>query len=253
MCHPTRVISTMFWDAVNFAKGANPPRAEWKPAPQQQPSTIPIMQRNYRRLCDYLRGDTRLEIAGWSELIRRYDGQRAFATQEELIEIAHRIVSERQVMFTDHFTAGEILLMMCQAAAGARPRYVRPSVYGPLTVPPAGSADNLAAAAVKAAAAAVLAHAGSGYLLAAVTVGDREIGIGAYYVALAAALVGQARISAPSEFRYPVVADEIADHAAEAITHWVIHPDNMDLTYLKEQTRLQCWTLKPAWPRPALS
>ena len=49
------------------------------------------------------------------------------------------------------------------------------------------------------------------------------------------------------------VADDIAAYAAKAIGGWVIHPDDMDLTRLLEQTRLQCWTLKPAWPRAALA
>jgi hypothetical protein len=28
--HPTEFVNTEFWDAVNFARGANPPRGEWK-------------------------------------------------------------------------------------------------------------------------------------------------------------------------------------------------------------------------------
>ena len=29
--HPNEWVQTEFWDAVNFSRGANPPRAEWKP------------------------------------------------------------------------------------------------------------------------------------------------------------------------------------------------------------------------------
>lgn len=67
ICHPTRAISTEFWDGVNFAKGANPPRAEWKPAPQHDRALIPTMQANLRRLCEYLRGNEQLEIIGWRD------------------------------------------------------------------------------------------------------------------------------------------------------------------------------------------
>ena len=35
-------------------------------------------------------------------------------------------------------------------------------------------------------------------------------------------------------------------------SEWVIHPDDMDLSRLLEQTRLQCWALKPALPRSDL-
>jgi hypothetical protein len=252
MCHPTRVISTMFWDAVNFSKGANPPPEQWKPAPQHNPALIPTMQQNYRRLCDYLRQEDRFEIVGWGELIRRYDGQKPFATQAELEEIARRIADARQVLFTDFFTAGEILLMLCQAASAPQVRYPRPAVYGPLTMPPASSATEFDAQAVKAAASSVLEAAQSGYLPASVTVGGQPVGLGTYFVALAEAILGRAKVSGPADAPYPPAAEEVARDAARFIRGWVIHPDDMDLNTLLEQTRLQCWTLKPAWPRAAL-
>lgn len=256
MCHPTRVIHTEFWDAVNFAKGANPPREQWKPANRHPDALIPTMQKNYRHLCEYLRGEAseRLEIVGWGELIRRYDGQRPFATREELTEAARRIAEERQVLFTDHFTAGEILLLLCRAVAEpGEPRFPRPTVYGPLTTPPVTEAANLDTGAVKAAAQTVLREASeSGYLPASVSVGGKAIGVGTYFVALAEAFLGKEKVSGPGDAPYPPVAEEIARRAAPAIQSWVIHPDNMDLTSLMEQARLQCWTLKPAWPREAL-
>jgi hypothetical protein len=248
MCHPTRVISQVFWDAVNFAKGANPPRAEWKPAPRHDPALIPTMQANYRRLCDYLRRDSRLEIVGWGDLIRRYDGQRAGATHAELLQIADRIASEHTVLFTDHFTAGEILLMLCRAALAPQERYSRPTVYGPLTLPPTSPTGEWDAQQVRDAARAVIAAAQSGYLPASVPVGGQTLGIGTYFVALAQALSGHARVSGPADAPYPPVAEEIVREVARSLPYWIIHPDNMDLTLLLEQTRLQCWTLKPAWP-----
>ncbi|HZO89536.1 MAG TPA: hypothetical protein VFB38_14510 [Chthonomonadaceae bacterium] len=252
MCHPTRVISTEFWDAVNFAKGANPPREQWKPAPQHDASLIPTMQKNYRRLCEYLRRDDRLEIVGWGELIRRYDGQRPFATQADLEQIARRIADERQVLFTDFFTAGEILLMLCRAVAAPQGLYPRPAVYGPLTTPPVSPQKEWDAQAVKAAAAQVEEAARSGYLPASVSVGKEDIGLGTYFVALAEAFLGRDKVSGPAEAPYPPAAEAVAQDAARSIPGWVIHPANMDLSNLLEQTRLQCWALKPAWPRDVL-
>jgi hypothetical protein len=252
MCHPTRVVHTDFWDGVNFAHGANPPRDQWKPAPRHDPALIPTMQKNFRRLCEYLRSEDRLEIVGWGNLIRRYDGQRPSATHAEVEEIARRIADERQVLFTDHFTAGEILLLLCRAATTPQERYSRPTVYGPLTTPPASAASALDAGTVRDAAHTVLRAAEGGYLPASVSVGGHTIGIGTYFVALAEALLGREKVSGPSDAPYPPVADAVATEVARALPGWLIHPDNMDLTKLLEQTRLQCWTLKPAWPREAL-
>jgi hypothetical protein len=252
MCHPTRAISQDFWDGVNFARGANPPRSEWNPAPRHDPALIPTMQANYRRLCDYLRHDPRLEIVGWGDLIRRFDRQRPDATHAELLEIADRIASELEVLFTDHFTAGEILLMLCRAAVAPQERYPRRFVYGPLTLPPTTRVGEWDAEEIRLAAPTVLDSAKSGYLPASVSVGSETIGLGTYFVALAQTLQGHAHVNGPADAPYPPAAEAIAREVARSLPHWIIHPENMDLRLLLEQTRLQCWTLKPAWPREAL-
>lgn len=252
MCHPTRAISTEFWDAGNFANGANPPRSEWKPAPQHDRALIPTMQSNFRLLCEYLHGEEQLEIVGWGDLIRRFDGQRPFATHPELMKIAQRIADERQVLFTDHFTAAEILLMLCRAAVNPQERYVRTTAYGPLSLPPVSSTQTMSAGDVKAAAPGVLEVSKTGYLPASVTVAGRTVGLGTYFVALAEATLGRSQVSGPPDAFYPIEAEEVAAEVARALPDWIIHSDNMDLTQLLEQTRLQCWTLKPALSREQL-
>ena len=84
------------------------------------------------------------------------------------------------------------------------------------------------------------------------TVGGQSLGLGTYFVALAEALLGQGRVSGPADAPYPAAAESVARDVARALPQWIIHPENMDLTVLLEQTRLQCWTLKPAWPRDEL-
>lgn len=50
--HPCEFSCTDFWDGVNFRKGANPPREEWKPAPLR---TREEMQRRVDILGEFLR------------------------------------------------------------------------------------------------------------------------------------------------------------------------------------------------------
>ena len=254
MCHPTRVIHAEFWDGVNFAKGANPPPADWKPARRHPDALLPTMQKNYRRLCEWLRADPRLEIVGWGDLLHRYDGQKASAAHDELAEIARRIAAERGVLFTDHWTAGEILLLLCRASLAPAPRYPRPTVNGPLSVPPPTLAADWDAAAIRAAAGAVLdASAATGCLPPSVEVAGQAVGLGTYFVALAEAFLGRARVSGPADAPYPLEADAITRAIEPEMRDWPVHTDGMDLENLLEQARLQCWALKPAWPRDALS
>ena len=252
VCHPTRAIHTEFWDILNFAGGANPPPSEWKPAQRRDDASFLVIRQNFRRLCEFVRADPRLEVVGWSELIRRCDGQRAFASHTEVLDIARRVADERRALFTDFFTAGECLLLLCRAASAQQDRYPRPTVYGPLTTPPVSPVTEWAAPDVLAAAPAVLESSESGYLPPSVAVAGQTVGLGTYFVALAEALLGYERVSGPADAPYPAEAEAVAQEVAQMIPDWLIHPPDMDLTRLLEQTRLQCWALKPAWPREAL-
>ncbi len=260
MCHPTRAIHTSFWDGMNFVEGANPPRSQWKPAVLHPAEKLPTIQGNFRRLCTWLRDQTELEIVGWGELIRRYDGQRPHATHAELLAAARRIVDERRVLFTDHFTAAELLLMLCKAVGvgvggqgGPAATYARPTALGPLSMPPRSSERTWPAAELRSAAQRVIEDtARTGYLPASESVGGEAVGIGTVFVALAQVLLGADSAGGPSDAFYPAEAEAVALDAGTDIPKWIIHPKNMDLSKLLEQTRLQCWTLKPAWTREDL-
>ena len=129
---------------------------------------------------------------------------------------------------------------------------LRPTVYGPLTMPPVTSAGERNAAGVLAGARDVLNASAKGYLPAAVTIEGESFGIGTYFVALAEALLGHVRVSGPPDAPYPAAAESVARDVARTIPGWIVHPDAMDLSCLLEQTRLQCWTLKPAWPQEVI-
>ena len=201
--HPTRFISTAFWDAVNFSKGANPPRSEWKSAPQLDSSLIPLMQERYRQVCKMISEDERLEVVGLGDLIQRYDGQKPSATHAELTEIAQRIADEKKTLFTDFFTVGEILLMLCEAIQSSKTNFVRPRVFGPLTTPPISQKIEFSREEIIQSAHFVLDYAKSGYLPASVSVSGENIGLGTYFVALAQAFLGQEKITSVADSPYP--------------------------------------------------
>src|ERR1051325_11205383 len=46
---PCEFVHEQFWDGVNFAKGANPPREEWKLPPMDSPAE---QERRYKFLAD---------------------------------------------------------------------------------------------------------------------------------------------------------------------------------------------------------
>src|SRR5262245_41707803 len=49
--HPCEWVHREFWDGVNFSRGANPPREEWKP-PRQRPAAE--TDAAFQRFADYI-------------------------------------------------------------------------------------------------------------------------------------------------------------------------------------------------------
>ena len=88
-----------------------------------------------------------------------------------------------------------------------------------------------------------------------------EVDAGGTILSLGQAFVGFARlllrpdapsVEVPAVAPYPTLADELAAQVRQRIRGWMIHPPELDLSRIEEATRLQTWTLKPAWERDRL-
>ncbi|MBI3919942.1 MAG: hypothetical protein HY318_00890 [Armatimonadetes bacterium] len=248
--HPTRVISKEFWDVCNFAKGANPPRDQWRAQEMHPADLIPTMQKNYRRLMRDIKDNGQFEVVGLSDLARRYDYQEPFVPHRYLTGFCGKVSKEERILFTDEFTAAELLTAMVEAAADPRESYVRKAVYGPETMPPVSPVTKFDPKALRSAAVAVSSHIWeTRFLPASVEVSGSTIGLGTYFIALAKALAGEEAVTAPADAHYPDVATNLDREIREMLPSWPIHPDDMDLDNLCEQASLQCWALKPAFAR----
>src|SRR5947208_6118446 len=53
--HPCEWVHQQFWDGVNFARGANPPREEWKPPPQRTAQETDSAFERFGRYIDHIR------------------------------------------------------------------------------------------------------------------------------------------------------------------------------------------------------
>jgi len=246
VCHPTRAVHDAFWDAVNFSRGACPPEAAWRPAPALRPELLPVVKRNFARLCGWIREHPLLDAVGWDEAIRRFGGQRARIAREEALQVAARIARERRVAWGDGLSAAETLLLFGEATLGGPGPYPRRDVRGPVRTPPRWAGGRLPAEALREAARALLATRPGACLPDAVTTCTGVVGIGTLLVAFADHLCGDAAPAGVAGEPYPAEADAIGAAVERAIPEWIVHPTDFDLTNLIEQTRLQCWTLKPA-------
>jgi hypothetical protein len=256
--HPTRVISHEFWDGVNFAAGANPPRSEWRAQRLRSGDEVETAQRNVADFVRRLRDDERFELRPLSEVARQFRAQNPGCSGGELRRLARRVSDEARPLFTEAFSAAELAVMFAHAVAlgetdGAW--FVRPTAFGPDTMPPDNRALRVPSKALRATATQVTGSlAETGCLPSEVDAGGTVLSLGQAFVGFARLLLrpDASFVEVPAVAPYPTLADELAAQVRARIRGWTIHPPELDLTRIEEATRLQTWTLKPAWLRDRL-
>jgi hypothetical protein len=94
--HPCEWVHREFWDGVNFKRGANPPRSQWKQPPQRTAEETDAAFERFANYIDHIRGLEGVRFVTARDLPERYPDQvrSAGATKEDLAEIALRVGAE---------------------------------------------------------------------------------------------------------------------------------------------------------------
>src|SRR5438132_1768861 len=70
--HPCEWVHQEFWDGVNFRRGANPPREEWKPPPQRPADQTEGAFQRFGQYIDYIRSLPNIRFVTAGELPTLY-------------------------------------------------------------------------------------------------------------------------------------------------------------------------------------
>ncbi len=70
--HPTEFVNTEFWDAVNFAAGANPPRSQWKPPHSRSKDDSERCYKVLEKFVQHMKAAPGVRFLGASELLKVY-------------------------------------------------------------------------------------------------------------------------------------------------------------------------------------
>jgi hypothetical protein len=123
--HPCEWVHKGFWDGVNFSKGANPPRSEWKMPPMKTPEETRL---SYRIFADYIAfmkrfPDVRFITANQAAALYADRAVGKSFTPEQLKEIARKAQTE-EIGFQKHegysLSAGEVLVLLNSYLANAK-------------------------------------------------------------------------------------------------------------------------------------
>ena len=95
MFHPTQFVSQAFWDAVNFARGANPPRSEWKRQPERSRSQQDQAYKYFEDLIVFMKSFENVQFITASQAYSLYRDEAHLRKygHDDLAEIAKRVTS----------------------------------------------------------------------------------------------------------------------------------------------------------------
>jgi peptidoglycan/xylan/chitin deacetylase (PgdA/CDA1 family) len=259
--HPCEFVHREFWDAVNFAQGANPPRDQWKlPAVQ----TPPEIERNFRFLegmVAFMKSFPRVRFLTASQALDVMPdrAQHHPFSIAELRQIASRVSSD--VSFQVHqdyaLSASEIFDLLNQFAAstirkGPRAWHVRGTIYGPGS--PGAELREDVQVPWNQFARTVLDVEGfladHHQIPNVVWLGSKPVPPESYLVALAQAaralLAGEPAPDAVTLRPARLAAARYVADDSPSLWDWVIFPPGFDAPQLMVLAKLQAWTLKPA-------
>ena len=145
--HPCEFVHKEFWDGVNFAKGANPPREQWKLPPQKTPEETKTAYESFETWIRFMKRFDDVQFITASEAAKLYRDRargRKF-TPAELKTIAAAVGDDVsfQRKNDDSLSASEVFSLLndyvAERAAGRTPDalQLKETPYGPTSDSPA--------------------------------------------------------------------------------------------------------------------
>jgi hypothetical protein len=267
--HPNEWVHSEFWDAVNFSRGANPPRDQWK-----TPGTRPAAEteqafNDFEQYVRFMKEQPGVRFVTATELIKIYDDKammRGFG-RDDLARFSRAVQGEITFQKLDGYavSAADVFSVLTSAMTEFIQKNELPPeshvarLYGPSRtyVAPTGSKQSQDFP-WRAFAAAVRETAD--FCKTNTRVPD-EIWIGSESLSPAdyLATLGHALEEVLATGRAPAVvsrrtgrftADRFVAADSPALWGWVIFPEGFHAPHLMELARLQAWTLKPATLNP---
>ncbi len=266
--HPCEWVHQQFWDGVNFSRGANPPREEWKAPPQRTAEETEGAFQRFAEYIDHIRAIPGVRWITASDLPGIYADRvpKDGVTEQELSELADRIANrgtnglDFQTLGNKAFSVADqfelLTLAVSESIEGKRLKLPLKTqgLFGPDSAPPATSGGRQIAwpafrDATRDVREFILAHQ---RVPARVFIGPDAIAPADFLVASAVVYQSQRRSSGfPEQVNLgssTAIAPmrHIAKDTPNLFGGWVIHKEGFRAPKILEVARLQAWTLKPA-------
>ena len=268
--HPCEWVHQQFWDGVNFSRGANPPREQWKAPPQRTEQETEAAFEKFAAYVDHIRAIPGVRWVTASDLPAMYaDRARTEgASKGDLLELAKRLTDasstgiDYQAIEGKTFSPADQFELLVRAVASAiegksdnGPMKITP-LLGPDSAPPPSIDEDKRRIPWPAFRDAVLDVRSylqtNGRLPARTYLGADAVPPADFLIALAAAFQHHAtHLNWPTDIKLSrevalLPTRHIARDTPTLFGGWVIHKPGFRAPKILEVARLQAWTLKPA-------
>jgi hypothetical protein len=255
--HPCEFVHRQFWDGVNFARGANPPRAEWKLPPVKPPEEQEQAFHAFESYLEHIVNHPAVRLVTAREIPSLYP-DRVYShpfTREDVRTIAAAF--QKRLSFVDLGTrtasAAEGLFALSQFVAqidnGSPPAQVAVDfAYGPASPPQRFITEGTFSwnALQGAARELVVTVQATRQLPSLVWVSGRPVRPEDFAVTVAG-VVASGHYSGDSPLQQGELEAKkyVADDSSR-LWGWVIFPQGFGAPHMMEIAKLQAWTIKPA-------
>ncbi|MGO8696467.1 MAG: hypothetical protein ACLQVY_01925 [Limisphaerales bacterium] len=270
--HPCEWVHREFWDGVNFRRGANPPREQWKAPPQRSAEETESAFQRFGHYIDFIQSLPKVRFVTAGDLPKLYPDavRRDGATEGDVAAIAEHLLAgagsgiDFQVIGSRIYSTADQFEVLTRAvarlSAGEKVQFPVKceGVFGPDSPPPSASPKaHVAWPAFRDSTHDVLNFLETQHRIPSrVFLGADSYAPADYLIALAAVYENQIKNGKlPAEEGVALgkntevlPARHIAADTAQPFGDWIIHKEGFRAPKVLEQARLQAWTLKPALP-----
>ncbi len=262
--HPCEWVHQQFWDGVNFSRGANPPREEWKAPPQRPREETEAAFARFEKYVDFQKS-LGVEFVTASELPRIYEDpvRRDKLPLKDVRLAAEETVRAGKLDALDigggrFLSPADVFAASVEALAGFIGHRELPAdvavgeVLGPSEPPPQSDVDETRWSDFRAAVLDVRDVLASRHQIPSrVFLGPRAIAPADFALACARLVADEGLATPPATVRIPrgtpvATAGRVAQDSPGIFGGWIIHREGFRAPRILEVARLQAWTLKPA-------
>jgi len=234
--HPNEFVTTAFWD-LNFAKGANPERSEWKRPPRRTAEESERCYRILTRYVEHAKSRSNVRFVTAREIPLLYESQ--IVRGGDRNSIARHLAEHETFLVTDHgaLSAADML----QILLGITPEIIEgPTARGKSNY----HLEDISRVVFDRAKADASGFIRANKRLPAdVWLGSEKLSLADFAATLAA---DDGTSSAVRVRKGNLEMEKYISTDARRSFDWPIHPEGFSAAELLEMARLQAWTLKPA-------